>query len=75
MIFLDTSKMELVYYLKKVNARITSRFAKQCKIKDLRKTRNFKKVPETLGIYDEYPAPHTKDKFWLLYQKIVKNQL
>ena len=55
--------MELVYYHKKVNARITSRFAKQCKIKDLRKTRNFKKVPETLGIDDEYPASHTKDKF------------
>lgn len=36
--------------------------AERLKIQELRKLRNFMKIPEMLGLCDEYPASHTKAK-------------
>ena len=39
------------------------RAAEQPKTKDLRKSENFKKIPEILGIHGEYPASQSKNKY------------
>ena len=55
--------MELDYYHQKANARVALRVAEQPKTKDLRKSENFKKIPEILGIHGEYPASQSKSKY------------
>ena len=50
------SETELDYYHHKVNVRVAERPNTQ----DLRKLRNFKKIPEMLGFDAEYLAVHTK---------------
>ena len=49
--------MELYYYRKKLNVRVVSRVA------DQQKLGNFKKIPEMLGFYGEYPTDHPNDQF------------
>ena len=58
-----TNETEVDYYHQKVNVRVASRIAEQVKTQDLRKSVNFKKIPETLGFDGEYPVVHPKAKF------------
>ena len=62
-IFFTTSEMGLGYYHEKVNLQVASQVAKLLKAYDLRKLRNFKKIPEMLGFDGEFPFVHQKAKF------------
>ena len=53
-----TSERELDYYHQMVNKRVASRVAKR--IKDYRKLRNSKNIPEMLGIDGEILSPSPK---------------
>ena len=55
--------MGLGYYHEKVNLQVASQVAKLLKTYDLRKLRNFKKIPEMLGFDGEFPFVHQKAKF------------
>ena len=52
------------YYHQEVNVQVTSWVFEWLKTKDPRELGNFKKIPEMLGFYGEYPADHVKPKFW-----------
>ena len=46
-----------------MNVRVASRVAERLKTKDLRKLRNYQKIPEMLGFEGKYPTDHPKAKF------------
>ena len=46
-----------------MNVRVASRVAKRVKTQGLKKSGNFKKIPELLGFNGQYPAGYPKDKF------------
>ena len=56
-----TSETELDYH-QKVNVRVSSRVTEQIKTQDLRKLRNFKKTPETLGSEGDYSVGTPKSQ-------------
>ena len=57
------SETERDYYHQKLNVRVASPVMERPKTQDLRKLRNFKKIPEMFETDDEYPAGHLKDVF------------
>ena len=46
-----------------MNVRVASRVAERLDTWDLKKLRNFKKIPAMLGFDGEYQADHPKGKF------------
>ena len=59
----DTSETELDYFHQKVSVRVPSRVVERLKTYDLRKLRNFQKIPEMLGFDGEYQAVQPRAKF------------
>ena len=62
-ISLDHKWNGIRFYHQKVNLRVPLRVTEPLKTYDLRKIRNYKKIPEMSGFDGKYAADHPKAKF------------
>ena len=61
--YFTTTERELDYFHQKLSVRVHSRATEGLTTQDLRKLRNFQKIPEMLGFDGEYQAVQPRAKF------------